>query len=299
MAIDGTKIIDSDLAHDIYGEFMDLYDSDVDIAAIKNKIEVWRKEDLDFVEFEIFITAYALALWETGNLNDDLLSEVRQIINKEAGIKMWLEESGESDSKKRRNVLEKFLRKISTPKINPRKRKKFKKVTDFLFAIDDLIVFQIQDSSYRAVILSDIFQYRGKCIYQFTATSYMKEEKPTEFAIKNCSIFINKIGCNTDREILKKNQPGIEKLWNLDNKFSIPFIIGLVLDGIEHQDLTKFVERFEVIGKVKINPSFKEIGSIGYENTFEGLAKRYENLVDRQTKVFKYEMVKLRDLIQP
>lgn len=296
MAIDGTKIIDSDLAYDIYGEFMDLYDSDVEVAVIKNKIEVWRKQDLDFVELEIFITAYALALWETGNLTDDILNETHQIINEGTGVNMWLQESGELNSQNRKKVLDKFLKKISIPKINPRKRKKFKKIKNFLFEIDDLVTFQVKDNSYRAIILSDIVQYRGECIYQFTATSYMQKEKPTEPLIKNCSIFINKIDCHYDREVVKKMQPGIEKFWDLDKRFSRPFMVGLVVDGVEHRDLINFKEKFEVIGKVKIKTSFKKVGSIGYENTFETFSNRYENIIDRQVKTFRYEMIKLRDL---
>ncbi|MDQ3129747.1 MAG: hypothetical protein M3Q99_03165 [Acidobacteriota bacterium] len=296
MAIDGTKIIDSDLAHDIYREFMDLYDADIDIIEIQQKIEQFRDEGLDDEEFEIFITAYALALWETGNLTANTFEETEQSISKGAGIAMWLEQCGEFEAKERQKELEKFLKKISSPKNNPRKRKKYKKITNFIFQIDDIVAFQLPDESYRAAILANIFQYRGNCTYQFIATSYMDSDKPTESAVKSCSIFINKIGCGYDRETVKRMQPGIEKFWALDTKFSIPFTIGLSSKGIAHKDLLKFCEKFEVIGKAKIMDCFNELGSIGYDNTFEEFAKQFEDIVDEEVRIFKREMVEFRDL---
>ncbi len=296
MAIDGTKIIDGDLAHDVYNEFMDLYDANVEIAEIKRKIEKWRNEDLDEVEFEIFITAYALTLWETGNLTEDIFDEVQKTVNKGAGAAMWLEECGEFEAKDRQKVLEKFLKKITVSKKTPRKRKKYKKITNFIFQTDDIVAFQLPDKSYRAAILSNVEQYRGNCIYEFTPTSYMSEDKPTVSAIKNSSVFVNKIGCGGSRESVKQKQPGIEKFWSLDYEYSIPFIIGLAIFGIEHKDLLKFKKSFEVIGKLKIKEQFKETGSIGYEDSYEDFSKRFEKIIDRQVRIFKNETIKIEDL---
>jgi hypothetical protein len=50
MALDGVKIIDSDLAHDIYNEFIELYDTNVPVADIRKKIESWRGELPDDLE---------------------------------------------------------------------------------------------------------------------------------------------------------------------------------------------------------------------------------------------------------
>jgi hypothetical protein len=297
MAIDGTKIIDSDLARDVYIEFMDLYDADAEIVEIKQKIERIRNTVLDDAEeFEIFITAYALALWETGNLSAEIFDEVQQAINKGAGAVMWLEEYGETEAQQRQKVLEKFLKKISTPKKTPRKRKKYKKITNFIFQIDDVVTFQLKDQSYRAAILLNIEQYRGNCSYWFISTSYMHENKPTELDIKSSSIFIHKVGCGLDRETVKQMQSGIEKFWALDKRFSIPFTIGLVIHALEHKDLLKFKEKFEVVGKIKIKDGYKEIGSIGYESSFEEFSKRFENIIDYEVRIFKMEMVELKDI---
>ncbi len=124
----------------------------------------------------------------------------------------------------------------------------------------------------------------------------MQTEKPAESVIKDSSVFIRKIGSGFDRKTIEKMQPGIEKFWASDKSFSIPFTIGFALDGVEHKDLIEFKKKFEVIGKAKIKDSFKEMGSIGYEATFEEFAKRYADIVDRCVRIFKNEMIRLKDL---
>lgn len=248
MAIDGTKIIDSDLANDIYGEFMDLYDADTEITEIKKKIEKFRDGNLDDEEFEIFITAFALALWETGNLTDDIFNEVQQAISKGAGEAMWLEECSEIEAKDRQKVLGKFLKKISAPKRTPRKRRKYKKISNFIFQIDDIVTFQLSDKSYRAAILFDIFQHKGNCSYYFTPTSYIDKSKPTETNIKDNSIFVS--------------------------------YYGLVVYSVMHQNLSNFKERFEVIGKIKIKDVHKKVGSMKGDSSFKKFSETFQNIID-------------------
>ena len=61
MATDGVKIIDGDLAHDTYEYIMELYDSGASAG-----------DETDFYH-EIFVTAYALAFGEIGELTDEIL----------------------------------------------------------------------------------------------------------------------------------------------------------------------------------------------------------------------------------
>ncbi len=107
MAIDGVKIIDSDLANDVYNEFMDLYDANMDFSEIKSKIDLWRNAELDAIDFEIFISAYALALWETGFLTNDVIDEVNQVLIEGQSLKMWTELTSEVESQARQKELKK------------------------------------------------------------------------------------------------------------------------------------------------------------------------------------------------
>ncbi len=222
MAIDGIKIIDSDLAHDVYNEFMDLYDANVNLVEIKSKINLWRNAGLDEIEFEIFIRAYALALWETGFLTNDIINELNQLLIDGASLKVWAELTTEANSKDRRKELEKLIKKISAPKANTRKRKKYSIITRFLFKEDDIVAFQMPDNSYRAAIIFGISQYRGNCNYNFTPTAYSNHQFPTEPDVIRGSVFIHKIGNMYERSEVIKEQPGIELFWQRDKKFAVP-----------------------------------------------------------------------------
>ena len=296
MAIDGVKIIDSDLGHDVYNEFMDLYDAGVEIIEIRKKLDVWRNDVLDDEEFEIFFTVYALALWETGNLDEETLNEVQKNISKKAGFKMWLEESGLTDAQAREKVLNKFLTKISTPKKTIRKRKKYKQVTNLLFQNDDVVTFQMPDQSYCAAIMAKAGQIRNNMVYEFAKTSFVGHEPPTEADIRASSVFMHKIGTSYPKSQIKSKQPGIEKFWRRDSESSAPFMLGLSYEFIEHRDLIKFVHELKVITRFKILDGFKMSGSFGYCLNFESFSERFENLMDTQINIWKHEVVALSDI---
>lgn len=257
MAIDGTKIIDSDLAHDIDSEFMELYDSGKDIDFIKNKIEKWRACTFDDCEKEIFITTYALNLWKIGALTGEILQEVKEVIAKGSGVSMWREEGGEKDAAAREKELINLISKISIPKDRPQPRKKLKKAEDFVFQIDDAIIFKAENNIYYAAIMLNVFQHKGRCIYYFTPTTYKGTDKPTLENILNSELLGSKIPTGFTKAQVKQKQPNIEKFWEEDNT-QMPFIVGLEHIGVNHKDLAKFSDKLEVIGKIAIEPGFKE-----------------------------------------
>jgi hypothetical protein len=136
MATDGIKIIDGDLARDTYDQIMDLYDSDASIEIIKKEVP-FVKDDYginnDFFH-EIFVTVYALAFWEIGELTDVILTEVKRVVGLKAGVKVWTEECDENEGKKRQKELDKLLKKISVPNQSKiRKRKKYTLIKHFYF----------------------------------------------------------------------------------------------------------------------------------------------------------------------
>jgi hypothetical protein len=102
MATDGIKIIDGDLARDTYDQIMDLYDSDANIETIIKEVPFVKGDygpDTDFYH-EIFVTSYAMAFWEIGEMTDEILNEVKRVIDLKAGVKVWTEECDENEGKK-------------------------------------------------------------------------------------------------------------------------------------------------------------------------------------------------------
>lgn len=298
MATDGVKIIDGDLAHDTYWGIMDLYDSDVAINEIKKQIPFVRDEygmDEDFYH-EIFVTAYALAFWEIGELTEEILTEVTAVIKVGAGVKVWTEEADAKAGKARQKELDKLLKKISQPNLKIRARKKYRKITKFHFQVDDLLTFKLKDNHYRAVICASINQYRGACDYMFVPTTYRSEVKPTVEDLFNYDISGTTIGSGYDRQTMMAMQPGIETLWSLYPVYG-DFFMGLVLKGVNHKDLTAFKEKFERIGTLEIKAGFKKPGSRGGFNSFERFEAFFIDF-DENQKVFGYKKFRVKLLCE-
>jgi hypothetical protein len=261
MATDGVKIIDGDLAHDTYNQIMDLYDGDASIELIRKEVPFTKQDygrEPDFYH-EIFVTAYALAFWEIGELTNDILEEVKRVIDLKAGVKTWAEQCDEKEGRKRQRELDKLLKKISQPNLKIRKRKKYKKIVNFFFQPEDLLSFKLDDGSYYAVICAKVEQYRGECCYYLAATTYKGKSRPTAEDLKTCFIIGTKIGSGYGQEDMLLMQPGIDHIWKYTGVPNIFF--GLSLLVVLHEDFMAFKERFEVVGKLKIRESFKHMGS--------------------------------------
>jgi hypothetical protein len=285
MATDGVKIIDSDLARDTYDQIMDLYDSDANIDTIKKEIPFVKADygsDIDFYH-EIFVTAYALAFWEIGELTDSILEEVKKVIDLKVGVKVWSTECNENEGKKRQKELEKFLKKISQPNPKIRKRKKYRLIKNFYFHSDDVLTFKLSDQNYYAILCAQITQQRGQCTYDLVATTYKAKTKPTIDDLKSCFIAGRKIVSGYDPKTTISYQPNVDEIWRYAKQDN--FFFGLSYHLVTHKDIISFKNKFEVVGKLKIKESFKKEGGYGYESSFD----RFESIfsdIDNHMKVF-------------
>lgn len=286
MATDGVKIIDGDLAHDTYWGIMDLYDSNIDINEIRRHIPFVRAEygiDNDFYH-EIFVMAYALAFWEIGGLTADILAEVNSVNTIGAGVRVWTEQVDIKAGKARQKELDKLIKKINQPNIKIRSRKKYRKITNFHFQIDDLLTFKLNNDYYLAVVCASINQYRGECNYMLTPTTYMSKTKPTVEELFNYDISGISIGSGYDRDTTISMQPGIEALWPLYSYYGV-FFFGLVQLGLDHKDLIHFKDKFEKVGTLKIKDGFKQSGSRSGFNTFDDFLASFDDF-EREQKYF-------------
>lgn len=282
MATDGVKIIDGDLAHDTYWGIMDLYDSNVEIANIKKEFPLIRTEE-DFYH-EIFVTSYALAFWEIGELTDEILQEVQSVISKGEGVKVWTKQTSAKEGKARQKELDKLWEKINQPNTKIRVRKKYRKITNFHFIEDDLLAFKINDNSYRVVLCTEIQQYRGECVYWLTPIDYGDNIKPTKDSIFNCSVLGLIITCSYSKEKLMKEYPGIENLWCLYPNEGL-FLYGYDQIGIGHKDLLVFKDKMEKIGTLKIKDKLKLWSSRSGIASFRGLENNLKDIKNEQGKL--------------
>jgi len=132
-----TKITGNDTTSDIYSNFFDLYNEGANPVDVSEKIKIDFQDyfnDSDDKNNSFF--GLALAQWETKCLENNVLNTVKNIIEKGADIKLWLDLGADEKAiKKREKELQKFLTQISTerPKAKRRVRPKFE------FTINELI----------------------------------------------------------------------------------------------------------------------------------------------------------------
>ena len=296
MATDGVKIIDSDTAHDTYWGIMDLYDSGADFSDINKEFPLIKDDHFDDFDNEIYVTSCALAMWEIGQMTENKLAYVKSIIDKGACVKSWDEEGGPKEGKARQKVLNNFWKKISVPNTKVRGRKKYRKVTNFLFQQDDLLVFKLKCGNYCAVICAAINQYRGECTYTLVPTTYKSNKKPVVKDLTNKQILGREISSGFDRQKTKEMQPGVERVWQLKGD-KCCFFFGVVQYAINHRDLIKFKGNFEKVGTLKIVSKLKAMGSLSYYNTFESFEESFIE-IENSIKAFGYKKYPIKALCE-
>lgn len=277
MATDGVKIIDGDLAHDVYHTFMDLYDAGESIETIKATVEQLRVDN-DDVDDEIFITAYALALWEIGQLDKKTLSQVAFAIQQEAFANYLTQsEDAPSEGRKRQAVLKRFWNKIRQPNPQPRKRKTYKAQTKFVFDKGDVLSFKMPDGTYRATILLIVSQHRGRCNYMFAMPSYISSSKAELDDVRNGEIM--------GRTIEPESR------------------IGFNVIGIVHKDLLAIADRFERIGCLEIEQSARRCGMQAGAIDFESFASAFSDFnniigIKKTAKTHPKQVFSVQQLLQ-
>ena len=277
MATDGVKIIDGDLAHDVYGTFMDLYDAGESIDIIKTAIERFRADN-DDVDDEIFITASALALWEVGQLDKETLSQVALAIKQNAFVNyLTHSENAPDEGRKRQQVLSRFWDKISQPNLRPRKRKLYKAQTKFVFDEGYVCSFQMPDGTYRATILLLISQHRGRCAYMFAMPTYTAPSKATLDEVRNGEI-MGRIIEPTSR-------------------------IGFNVVGIIHKHLLAIADKFERIGHLEIKQEAQCCGAQSGAVDFESFASGFSDFnniigVKKTAKTHPRQVFSVQQLLQ-
>ncbi len=112
-------IFENDTSLDIKEEFFERYNQGEDANTIKNDLTS------DLYDDDMYDVLFALAhcLWEVGQLDDEFLLEIKEIILNKEDLELAQELGADSEFLEQRSEnLEKFLEKISVKKENPKKR---------------------------------------------------------------------------------------------------------------------------------------------------------------------------------
>ena len=225
----GTAIKSNDTSADIYADFFDQYNDGKEPTEIKEKLISDNPNGTN----DFWLTL-ALALWETKNLPNDLLKKVREIIESESDLKVWRElGASESDIKKRKIVLERFLVKLESDKVKPKARKRISK-KDPIFNKGSCLTFKLKNGNYGGGIVLESDFESGFGYNLVVTTRINLTRKPTISDFKKCNVLVTSFGH-------WKDEPKVT--WYLPKRFK-----------------KEFSELFENIGKIPIELNYTPNG---------------------------------------
>ena len=249
----GTGISSNDTFADIYDDFFECYNSGSIVSEITKRLIQENQETInESGDSNNFWFAIALAQWECKELSIEIFEKVKQIINSGDDLIVWKNsDARDADIKSREIVLKKFLAKLETEKVNP-KRRKINKLYDSVFKKNDCLTYIMENGNYGgAFVLTDELQSSvgGNFI---AITTIDQNQKPTIEQFKKAEVYIQRVKTTYfEEKVLKEkwiDQPQI----------------GLFMGcWFKKENIN-----IEVIGQIKIHKDYKR------ENTFSGFPWR-------------------------
>lgn len=119
----GTGLYSNDMAEDIKDDCRDVFSVKTPEEGLRILEEEYLKEILedDYDELADFWYAVADYQWNKGILTERAKNKALELLERGAGLDLWIEEGNKSDIKKRKEVLEKLKEKLNSPQ--PPKKK--------------------------------------------------------------------------------------------------------------------------------------------------------------------------------
>lgn len=254
----GTAIKSNDTSSDVYDEFYELYNEGEDPNSIAQKL-IKENDELvnDPENSNNFWFALALALWETSALTEDIYSKVKKRIESGQDLKVWRElGADENDIKNRKNVLENFLKKISSQKAKTKVRKK-KKNKEPVFEKGTCLSFKLKNGNFGGAIVLEAERLTGLGYNLIVTTRINKPSEPTINDFQEADVLVLDYASWNSRTAIG---------WYLAVSFT-----------------EEFSEIFDIVGKIKVDKSFSpddhELGALyagGWENIIEPVDQQIE-----------------------
>lgn len=169
-------IFGNDTSLDIKEEFFERYNQGEDANTIKNDLTS------DLYDDDMYDVLFALAhcLWEVGQLDDEFLLEIKEIILNKEDLELAQELGADSEFLEQRSEnLEKFLEKISVKKENPKKRIAPPVPVESKYRNGAVMVFQYEDGMYGALLAVDGAFFDKETYYAYLQTDIKMPTKPT------------------------------------------------------------------------------------------------------------------------
>ncbi|AEL25312.1 hypothetical protein [Cyclobacterium marinum] len=265
----GTAIKSNDTSSDIYADFFELYNEGQEPAEISKKMI---KENTELInnpdDCNNFWFVLALAQWETKSLEQELYEKVKSIIESEQDLEVWRElDADESEIKKRKIVLEKFLDKISPDKPKAKARKK-KRIKEPVFDKGACLTFKLENGNFGGAVVLAADNRTSYGYNLIVSTRLNQTNRPTKKEFEKSKVLVASFGN-------WKNEPKVT--WYLPDRFKK-----------EYSDL------FDIVGKIEVDKDYTPNGteikasfSAGWQHIIESVNSQFEYENDKgETKSF-------------
>lgn len=178
-------IFGNDTSLDIKEEFFERYNRGEDVNTIKNDLTS------DLYDDDVYDILFALAhcLWEVGQLDDEFLLEIKEIIINKEDLELAKELGADSKFLTQRSAhLDKFLEKISVKKEKPKKRIAPPVPVESKYRNGAVMVFQYEDGIYGSLIAVDGAFFDKETYYAYLQTDIKMTRKPTMVDVRSARI---------------------------------------------------------------------------------------------------------------
>jgi len=256
----GTEVKSNDTSSDIYLDYFELYNDGQEPAEISKKLVSDNRELISNPDdCNNFWFVLALANWETKSLDKELFERVKAIIESGQDLQVWRDlDADESEIKRRKVALEKFLEKISSEKAKPKARKK-KRTKEPIFDKGACLTFKLDNDNYGGAVVIEADKTTGYGYNLIVSTRINQLNKPTKKDFENANVLVASFG-NWD------NKPKVT--WYLPDRFK-----------------KEYSELFEVVDIIQVDKSFAPNGT-EIKATFSG---GWQHIIESVTKQLEFE----------
>ena len=178
-------IFGNDTSCDIKDEFFERYNRGEEPIDIKDDLLPYEDDD---DRFDV-IFSLAHCLWEVGQLEDEFLLRIKEVIENGEDL-VVAKELGADDKflRQRQNYLIKFLDKISVKKARPKKRVAPPIPIDSKYRNGAVMAFQYHDGMWGALIAINGRFFDKQTFYCYIQTTIKTTQKPTMYDV--CKSYI-------------------------------------------------------------------------------------------------------------
>lgn len=273
MSIDGSGILESDLAHDVYNEILDLYDSGLPITEIRARATCYTESLENDLEREIYLAASAKAYWEIGHLSSDHFTQLARLIESGKSLSLWSQNGNRDLAKARKASLLSLMRRIAAPRVKPRPRRKYSQVKTKLYSLGDCLRLAAEQKVHRGVVCK-ILEYRGRCEYAILVMG--PSAGSTIESYSSGSYYGHVIPSSLDQR---------------------GYVFGPHVMLLEHRMLLRAGNPFQVLGRIDLDETAYSLGSFGGILDVNGILEDFDR-TETNPQLFGLKLLPLQQLIR-